>query len=1334
MTFTDFIRSIEGQNLEAKEKCERFAHWLAQSENNATYEELREFIERIEGYVENSKKTFVRSKNKLTRDQANIVRREITENWFAKAANKSLSYQQYQELFPEDLTDSTQHWFERSNVTIQDLINAVNIPGLTLEQKELLLLSYYRSSSGNRISEKELILFIQNRFITNATDNFKKNLAQIFFEKNNYQPPQSHSLLIFLVGSEVAAANVIIQNYSFEQLCQVFVENNEFMRNDLQIPERRIEMIRRWLSKPENKLNANQLKQLVEVNPQLNRRQKRQIIYDVINKNSTKEARLECLESLVQNGIFDRFNNYNIIFSLVSQILGKENQDLDLAQKFAQKIYASVDSVKANFLVQFIFDRSKVDRAGRPITFARNCEEQREQILSNFVESIAADDEAMYFVGKAERYFKLNPEQIIKLAKNRTAKQYSSLKQLLGNRQISGSVKETEIRNLIEIFGLGVLDMNLLDIFSYYNIQENVNLSIFRNLLKPEAIVEIEQNFKIDSDLCYLTEEEYNRLKFLIPRLNLPKVGVLSQRLKERIKILTISEGEVNDFKINFDEGFFEIEIPYKEHETKEELVNRQDHNNKTYSLDLRAELSKDFEKLLKKNPAELFQRDEEVLKFFTKLLKKHESYFDDLGEERVKDFCQFIHRNKREIAFMLKQNDGIDVVRNVFFSMQDGCANNITSVFNTALIEYSIRKARDLSHSQVTALRVLYQAYNDDIFTTQINRNTNEGGKYYVGRSANPLDHPGIRACHICFDGFIKKIASKFENFDKKIEYLQDAIFSGESLDKTADERRQEFLNILSSIDGLLEDEDRTNDFIAYVIISQVVPDIYSQRFIQAHKDFRKFQNEIYDKKLLEVVNDLRKPENNFHYQEFFNKMPFFRFASLKMRIDYVETWLTKEENFLIPGNFEFLFNGNEGFIGQEQFEEDDERKATYENPKSYLQSVVARKNQVRLNACKGSSAKYVEVLEAENRGELIGAFAMLNDWMSDPANYFTYQDLDRLFRTGGAFSHFYSSHRLNLIQFNFEKSKKFFSATELCNLFSYPHLLGQIDVLSKYQFVTSWLQEGENNFFHEELQFLLGPDSILSILSPRQKFEIMIKSLDKRENKINSRQIIDLVSPKYFPGYYQNEKSQLLLKWLEKEENIFSEQEEDYLLTSGEVFVPQTLEHSLLKTAINRKKGIVEVPVAAAPDPVAPAPVAAAAAAAADHQIWRQGESSEEEYSDEYDDEDYDDEEELLEAGGEVDAVRAIDNPQENLNILLSRIADLPGKFHTTIRWIDERRELTFSQLFTSLIVGGAFANLDAERKTILITRWLNNQNNNLNDAQMNNLFNAGMHRLSD
>lgn len=1285
-------KNAQGKFLSADEKCGRAIQLIRENPEGLTYEDLQQLMQYIEIYAKNDGKLLVAAKNKLTRAQANGYKAHMIDAWLGyppqddeharPAKNRALSYEQFAALLipnPRNLEDTIKSWIDRCDVSLQMLTTLINgRDGLVFfePQKEVIFKSWYRNPK-NQLSEEQMIELIRGRIINQISTQAKHEIAQLFFEKNNFAPPQSHLLMIYLVDAQTPALHEVrrqvIQNHSFEQLLNAFNENNAFLETAKWNAVKKYQIFADWMALPANKnsLTAARLKFLLELNRELE----------------------------------------------VKNLLGNENSDLKLAAEFCADKYDDSDHQKVEFFTRFIRDK-----------ISRLCSEEMMQILLPLMDSFSNHDQLCVMAREMRDYFRLKPEQISALTKNRTLIQHLALRTLLETKKIEDVVKPGEMQKLHGVFGDAILEMSALEVFAYYNATENAGSREFRNFLKPEFLKEIKETYLISREhLCFLTRSEYSHLRFLVERLELPRVATLADGLKGKIKILSLPQNEIPTFKINFDEGFHEEPIPDELVKTAEDDL----HNFKSYTKTQRGDLTQRFKQILfayvpkptPERPRPMLKKDLDVLRFFTSLLKKDEGYFNELSEERIKEFCEFVYNNKRKIAYLLSQPDGIDVLANVVFSIKDACSKNITSVFNTALIEYSLRKSTTMAPTELTAVRVLYQLYNDDIFAALVNRKNTNYGEFYVGRSDNPLDHPTVRQSIICPKEFVEKINKKFESPDE-IKFLKNILFIPANPSQPEEEQMAEFQEALLEADGFLESTDRIKNLVAHFVLGQGLPALrdefktYFDRSSQVQDDIIKIQKAIIDNRLSKVTELLKHPQNNLDITGLSKHMAYYKDASLNAKIEFLETWLLKDKNYLTQQNFDLIFNKNYGFIGDAQFEEGDERAQNGGNPRQYLMVVVQNKNAMRLAEALQNSQKYIEILEAEARGELSGALNQLYPWLDRPENFFTYNELNRLFRPGGVFAHFTSEHKFHVISRCLVKEQNNFSGDQICDLFSNPQFLRIVLNVHKLPLLKVWLNRGQNNFSFEQINFLFSQECGFYLL-PAQKYEIILKSLQKRDNNITSEQLLGLLP--HLGGLLMDQYSKvsLLLEWLKKDGNNFTREEQYRLLVSGEYFVSGTFEHQQIGAAIAVKNCVPAVLTQAQ----MPSTFAASALAAASVRVRAEASAPAPAA-------------EAAAARPEIrGGMRVSLGDQGNIVVqdLLKPFKDFVARAETpeakcdlAIAWFnqDDNNNLTFTQLFNLFIGGGVLSKLDSANKFRLTARWLERGNNNFEGAQLDSL----------
>lgn len=790
-------------------------------ENNilATPKIFQEIISRID---ENTQQLFVNDLYSKRQGTLDLIMGWIKNSPNNLMAKRAISFCNYLNTSPTQTNQQAQQElvrivaekFEAQNLSFTEICE-LEAKSHSIGMRRVLILKWAEKPTNmHNIGVNELAYILSKAHVSDQTQlfNYWIQNSQIKFEVSNIEQLTSFINKINQSDSGFMALVILTWAKNPENIKKISIDELMHLARRLEGDESKNKLISIWIENTPIILDHNclltplgrLLKPWIQSDPQTNlQKLSRKIsnakgfIQNFLMEQKTEKLKLHYLELAIKLKILDGYNDYKNILNFVTSLF--KFVHLPEITEFCKNVYSADDTTKVVFLNTYI--RNSIEAGD-------NYNSESAATLANFLESIEDDEAAFWFIDQVRDIFNLGTSSLIVLARNRTLAQYGTISEILSVRNIAESFTADGHAEVISLFG-NVDDMTLMDLFCYYNIQDQ-GLTAFTNLLNDEVRKEISDNFRLSNNRTHATKEEFDKLRIFIPNLELPLVSDLTTYLRSKINMQKFS-GKCEDFRINFEECFLETQ----------QGEDADEHNHKTYNAKERQDLSQAYINLLKKNPQNPKQKDDEVLNFFIRLLKKEQDYFSLADADRISEFCEFFYKYKNEIAFILLQPEGIQTLEKIFFSIEDGCSKNITSKFNSSIIEFSIKYNSNISENEVVELLTLFQTYNDEIYSHEINAFHREGGKYYIGLSENSLDHPAIQRGHIFPTGFGNALGDKFQNAMAKFNY---------SLRKIQTEKNYSE-NDIDEIIASPEISDKVSSLAPYFVL-KTLPSIFENRY----------------------------------------------------------------------------------------------------------------------------------------------------------------------------------------------------------------------------------------------------------------------------------------------------------------------------------------------------------------------------------------------------------------------------------------------------------------------------------------------------------------------
>lgn len=433
-------------------------------------------------------------------------------------------------------------------------------------------------------------------------------------------------------------------------------------------------------------------------------------------------------------------------------------------------------------------------------------------IVSGFIKSIEDDGFALRVLqaAKASRALGLKKTDILELATSRVGELYQSLTDSLKGKGIE-SLTPKGLADIKKEFRPQSIPegMNLASLFSYYDLQEGAaGIAKFRSMLKTSALQELTKNFTPSIKKPYISKVEKAKLAALlgeeVAAESFLETEVLSGYLQRQVpSIPQLEPATIDSFSFG-----------------KSELI---DEGSATKG---RAEINESFKKLLRTNKAD----PEAVFNFF----KDIKCVDDAVNAENRGKLAQFFNTHKTELAFLFAKENGVNdfvaTAGSILSTLSDGCAANIGTQFNNALLHSLLKD----SGPNAEYNKVLYSVFIEKIVTPFFNEADHvHAGEGEHMRGANVLDHPTIkRELLLSPTGLAERIKHEFCTEVNKHGVPKHNINPEPILKVNFTPEVMEELNYESTKNPKLFSEIAT-----YLVLQKTIPDLLNNKHLAGFK-----------------------------------------------------------------------------------------------------------------------------------------------------------------------------------------------------------------------------------------------------------------------------------------------------------------------------------------------------------------------------------------------------------------------------------------------------------------------------------------------------------------
>lgn len=374
--------------------------------------------------------------------------------------------------------------------------------------------------------------------------------------------------------------------------------------------------------------------------------------------------------------------------------------------------------------------------------------EARQKVIKEFLISLKDDDCCLSMLEYAlQNKIPFVDSDILEIVGNRLPDRFKSIEGILKNRTAKESMGDEGWSTLKRYFGEKVDEKTpLLAIFSYY--LSSKHLAVLRELLKPEVLMEIQQNYQYRSstDIPFVLPDQATDLVMLgLP--SLPHMGMLCKYLKDKAEELPKTPSlDKSIQKLRLD--IYSYDLTKKEKDDNPEMAYKK----------LFLQLLEETATMTDKN-----KKTEKVVKFFEAItgldLKKQASKLGDLFEKR-----------KDDLAYLFALPDGITDYIGIIYSIGEGCAANIGTKTNMYILGKLFKDPID---------QVLFPFYSEKIFNAATAVYSQEG-KDILGASATGSDiftNADILNLYIAPEALIAGIADELKEDPKRLIKLIKAL-----------------------------------------------------------------------------------------------------------------------------------------------------------------------------------------------------------------------------------------------------------------------------------------------------------------------------------------------------------------------------------------------------------------------------------------------------------------------------------------------------------------------------------------------------------------------------
>jgi hypothetical protein len=514
-----------------------------------------------------------------------------------------------------------------------------------------------------------------------------------------------------------------------------------------------------------------------------------------LSKIGDQNKRHDYFVELVKLGVFSSLYNQEAIqFGYTSMGLPKEK-----IPNLCRDLYPTHEAYRVEIFNEFL-KKGSFTRENLPI-------------VSGFIKSIEDDGFALSVLktAKASRALGLKKTDILELATNRVGTLYQSLTESLRGKGIK-SLTAKGLADVKKEFRPQSIPegMNLASLFSYYDLQEGVaGIAKFRSMLEPSALRELTENFTPSIKKPYISKVEKAKLVNLLGEEataeSFPKTEVLSNYLQAQTpEIPRLDAARIDSFSFG-----------------------RSDLIDGGAAAKERAEITESFKELLRADKAD----QEAVFNFF----KDIKCVDNTVNADNRGKIAQFFNTHKTELAFLFAKENGVNdfasTASGILSTLSDGCAANIGTQFNNALLHSLLKD----SGPNAEYNKVLYSVFIEKIVTPFFNEADHVHAEETEHmRGANVLNHPTIkRELLLSPTGLVERIKHEFCTEVDKHGVPKHNINPTPILEA----------NFTPKVMAELNDESTKNprllsEIATYLVLQKTIPDLLNNKHLTGFKE----------------------------------------------------------------------------------------------------------------------------------------------------------------------------------------------------------------------------------------------------------------------------------------------------------------------------------------------------------------------------------------------------------------------------------------------------------------------------------------------------------------
>lgn len=452
------------------------------------------------------------------------------------------------------------------------------------------------------------------------------------------------------------------------------------------------------LAKSESGFNLDNLKAIL---PSIDVKDKLVLIKFCLSKITDPHARHDCFVDLAKSDVFGSAYNATQIGAAYTLLNLPKNTIPDLCRD----LYPTNELLQVELFKEFIEQEAFKD--------------EQKPLVREFITSITSDQFVLDVVraARVSESLGLEKQDILELSASRVSEQYQSLAASLKGRELAESLTPAGLTVVAEEFHPQPIPVNtdLAALFSYYNLQEGeAGMVKFKSMLKLEVLKELTEQFVPSGKKPYISKVEKSKLTALLGEEaiapSFTEIAVLSDYLKSQVPTVpSLNEATIARFSFG-----------------TSALIDEEKRDRVNVS----------FKALLTANSV----NEEAVFNFFKNDLK---CIGDETTSQNRAKLSEFFKLHKAELAFLFSKENGIDEFVSTISTLADGCAANIGTHFNNALLSSLLKDSGDKSEYN----KVLYSVFVEKVVTPFFNTADHvHGGERQHMQGADVLNHPAMK------------------------------------------------------------------------------------------------------------------------------------------------------------------------------------------------------------------------------------------------------------------------------------------------------------------------------------------------------------------------------------------------------------------------------------------------------------------------------------------------------------------------------------------------------------------------------------------------------------